>query len=331
MALYTLYGISYGATGGAKFVQVQSQRMNSAIQHLLEAGDGSVDAKHISVSEQKPTITFTSTDIKGVLDMFNTVPLSVWDGKAIQASPTTDGPLTLYFRKRGVGAAFLGTLSHVAVAVTAGLMRVTGIRATHPQAATIDVEVTVVWDGSANDPVTIQRLQNLPALDPTANVIWTLGPWKMQGVFIPDFTDMTIDIGSQVETVAADGNIWPTHAHISQRRPTISGTTLRADIIDKADGFDQIGAGGQGPAGFGILGVERTAATEIYLRKKLAGGGVVPDATAEHIKFAVNKGRMIWTDASAQTGQNAALSVQIMPIFDGTNAIIVVSTAVAIA
>lgn len=323
MALYTLYAMERGAT---IIGQIQNQQIGTGLAHILETVDGGVDAQFIAVSEQKPTVTFTTTSIKAVLDMLPLLDVSAID---ISASPV---PVILYFRQRGIGASFLGTFSHIKMTIYGGLIHWTNLRATHPQAATIDVTITVLQDtkktgGVQNDPITIVKEQSLGTA-PTSGGIWTVGPWYLNGTLVKQFSDMSIDPGLRVETLSADGEVWPEMGFVPERRPVISGTTTQMGILDKADGLD-LGAGGTLP-GLGLIGVGRTGITRVFLRKRASGSAVEADSAATHIRFDVAAGQIHWDDATARVGDNAALSVKITPIATGGNAPIAVNTAVAI-
>ncbi|KPL06084.1 hypothetical protein AMJ85_10710 [candidate division BRC1 bacterium SM23_51] len=72
--------------------------------------------------------------------------------------------------------------------------------------------------------------------------------------------------------------------------------------------------------GLSIAGKARTGITRAFLRKKALGGGLVPDATAEHVKLEVAEGRINPQEFGGDHQGQATLGLQVTPTYDGVNA-----------
>ncbi|UCG33297.1 MAG: hypothetical protein JSU68_01450 [Phycisphaerales bacterium] len=294
LAAYSLYAVGIGTEGTIR--QISAQGMDPAIQKALLSGDGSVEPTWASVIQQEPRATFTTTQIKTVLDL-------VWPyGYVI---PTNSQPLDLWFRKRAAGSTFASGSDHVKCTINKGLLVPQVIRATQGQPATIDCEVVILWDGT-NDPIVIEADQALDDLSPVVSEVYTLGPWWIDNVKYEDsIQDFTFDPGLRIETVKGGGKVWPLQASIHDHNAAMRCTLLDLSILDKT-------------ADLGVFGKAiSTGVTRAFLRKLVEGATYVPDTgtgNEVHILFDIDEAQVEWENFNAAHGENAALPILCTPL-----------------
>jgi len=297
--------------------QIQSQEIDPGIEELLEGGDGHIDAEHISVSRQRPLITFTTTALKTALGFCGL------GGKVIDlgANPVA-GPLDLYFRKRAAGSVFAAaTEAHLRLRIDVGLMYCTGIRATHPEAAQGTFAILAIYDPdpqTPNDPVQIMECgaqDALPTLAPSADGVWTVGPWWINGTeYDYDTRDFTLTPGIELGHIEGAGQIWPVSAYFSRRAATMEATFGDLGMFNAV----------------GLSGIARSGVTRAFLRRKAAGAALVADATAEHIRFDMAEGRITPTQVGGAHQGDLAIGLSARATWDQSNDPIAVATAVAV-
>jgi hypothetical protein len=113
----------------------------------------------------------------------------------------------------------------------------------------------------------------------------------------------------------ADGEVWPTEVFIMSRRPSITITSYDVAQINT----------------LGISGLAQSATdSHVYLRKMTENATRTADATAEHIQFSIDDGRAHVTNIGASQDAPHVASITLTPTYDGSNAIFVINTAVAI-
>jgi hypothetical protein len=110
---------------------------------------------------------------------------------------------------------------------------------------------------------------------------------------------------------AGDGQVWATYVSIQFRQPSFMLVTTDPTIIDT----------------FGIVGTAISASDVVlYLRKMAEGGTRVADDGGAHVSFTLDEGIITCEDVSANQDGIAQATLRVDPTFDGTNAIIVIST-----
>ncbi len=303
--VYTLYALQIGTT---VIDQIRSQTIDPGLTEMLESGDSSLDNLHVSVNNQSPTITFSTTALKKALDVCGVA------GLLIDEAGSSNG-IDLFFRKRAMGGGYAAGSSHLKLTVNLGVLIPTTLPATHPEAGSVEFMLYVVWDGT-NNPILIDKDQSV-SLSLAFSAIHTIGPWWINGVQLLGMTSMGVDFGLTVETKASDGEVWPRSAHIISRGASMTGTTRDLAVLDRT-------------ASLGILGVARSAQTRAFLRKKAAGAALVEDATAEHIRFDINAGRISPQQITGEHQADASTGILVTPIYDGSNAPIVYAADVAV-
>jgi hypothetical protein len=305
--IYTLYALD---VGGVVIDQIKSYAVDPGIQHMLISGDSSLDHKHVSVQSQTPTIRFRTDGIKKALNACGV------GGLAIDEAGSING-IDVWFRKRDMAGGFAAGASHIKMTVNLGVLAPITLTGNHPDAAEIEYVLSVLWDGT-NDPIVITKNQSLAALSPDVAAVHTIGPWWVRGTKLVGMRSLSVDFGLNVETKSSDGDVWPRSGHIVSRAAGVTGQTTDLVILDDTTGL-------------GIMGKVESGGTRAFLRKKEMGGGVVLDASAEHIRFTMAEGMISPQEASAEHQGDAIAGLQWVPTFDDVNAPIAYAADVAVA
>jgi hypothetical protein len=296
---YALSAVRIDKTADVIIDQITDQNLDPGVEELLEGGGGAIDGEHLSVSRQRPIITFTTTALETALGTCGLGGLVLDDGE-------TTGLIEFHFRKRLMGSTFAGASSHLILTVKYGFMYITGVRATHPNAAQATFAVVAIYDGT-NNPLTIVKAQTLPTLTSPADGIWTAGPVYINATkYDNDIRDFSLTPNINLGYVEGAGNVWPVSTYMQSRDAQMEFGMGDLALLDDATGL-------------GSLGVIQSGVTRAYLRKKIAGAGVVADNVASHIQFGMAEGRIRATQAGGAHQGDVAMTVNCRATWDGTN------------
>jgi hypothetical protein len=292
---WTIYAVQIGST---VIDQIESQGIDPAIEQILMNTGGGVFPRFSAVTRQVPMIRFSTTKIDAALTAIG------MGGLVIDQAGSTNG-VTVFFRKRVIGAGFAAGSSHLKAYVNLGLMTWGAVRASAGGNAVIDVELTCLWD-ETNSPI-VTTIAAADALTPTVADVFTVGPWWVNTTALgDDIVDFTLNGGFEIGTVGH--NVWPTNAHIRQQRPSMQCTSLDAGALKEASG------------GMGLAGKTRTGNTRAFLRKRIKGLQCELDAAEKHIEFDVAEGRIHIDDLTGNTDGDAAIQIVVTPNSDdGSN------------
>ena len=308
--IYTLYAVNIATTAAVDLFidQIVRQRISPGIQRILAGGSGSVDPTYVAVMDQKPTITFDTTALATVLASCGISGLKI-------DSDVDDVGAEFWFQKLEEGGTRATGANHRKMTVNEGLLVPVEIRAPHNGApATLSMSLAITWDGT-NDPIVLESSQSLTG-SPSVGEIFTAGPVMINGAEVEGIQETIIRFGLDVMTIGGSGSVWPTYAAIRAREPEIVFTTLDASHF----------------ATYGFSGTAQGATDSIvYLRKVAEGATRVANATAEHISFTLDEGMVHTQEVGGDHNNPQMPSLIFVPTYDGSNAIIVVNTATAIA
>lgn len=312
---FTLYAIKINGSSPFPTVidQILSQNIDPGLTEMLESGDSSLDNGHVSASNQAPTIRFSTSAIAKALDATGV-------GGLVIAAEETATSVDLYFRKRVLGSGFASGSEHLKMTVNLGVLVPVTVSGTHPDRAEIEYMLHVLYDGS-NDPILLDKEQTLPDLSPAISNIHTIGPWWVNNTKLIGMRSLTVNFGLNVATKASDGDVWPTSGYIESRGASMTGQTTDLEILDRTDGV-------------GILGTVQTGgefAIRAFLRKKVKGGQVLIDATAEHIRFSVAVSRVSPQEFGGEHQGDATAGLLVTPTAPVGNDPIVYTKGVAVA
>lgn len=308
---YVLYAVQVSTTaqaGTAVYIdQITNYNISTGLREIVEAADGSVDATFAAVMGADPVLTFTTSDLKALLD------LATGDGLHITSDEVDDPGVTLWLQALDEGGTRKSGANHIKVVIGNGILVPRIISATHdggPATATFDV-LPISSDGSTT-PVAVTGSVALEGT-PTVSALWTLGTCKVRNSDLPA-VDLTIDYGIDARREGADGLPYATYSYIMSRRPTITFTSPNVGAF----------------ATYGIAGLAVSATTVVYFRKMSEGGTRVAVATEEHISCTVAQGDISIRTISGAHGQRLGAAMQITPTYNDSNAVIAWDTTAAI-
>lgn len=280
--------------------------ISEGLQEVLAHGAGAVDPSFMSLLSIEPVISVTATELTKILAVFGN------DGLCIGSAQTyTD--VQFYFVQLGKCAPRLGSTNHIKVTMNEGLIIPTTLTASQGQTATLGLEFHASYDGT-NAPLSFATSQALPATAAISQQ-FTLGPVKINGTELLGVQQTTVNWGINLAKEKGAGQVYPTFIGITQRQPSIEVRTKKLTSIST----------------FGLTGTAQGATDSvIYFRKQSANGTLVADATSEHISVTIDDGIITVPTTGSQNNQTGDSTVKITPVYDGTNAIMAISSATAI-
>lgn len=307
---YGLFGVEIG---NGNVLPITQQSLPPGTEVRSETSSGRVYPEFQAVVAQKSSASFSTLAIAAALDMVGLI------GKDVS---TLTGGFSMWAEKHASGGTRAGASSHRKHNVALGLIVPGTLSVEHQGDATLPYDVLILGDGAGNDPVVITKAQTLPTL--TAGDIekerFTLGKVTIGGILLEGVTSVEIDFGIEAVTVGADSTIHDTFVSIHTIAPVITIKGIDLEWLDSA----KIPYQGKVATHTG------DDATSIYLRKRAVGGTLVPLGTAEHIKFTAD-GLATIENALDVSGNDTGEVNLVMPLrFDGTNAPLIVNTAIAI-
>lgn len=286
---------------------VDPQQVDFGTEVTLLYAAGAVDPTRAAVLKVQPKISFTATDIKAMLDA------GIWlDGFAIPQS-TTYTTVDVYATKSVESSVRATSTNQMRYRVTTGIIIPRTLTAQQGQAAKLACDIIPVFDGT-NAVIIPATGVSLPAT-PLIDECWTLGPASFNGTELDGLQGWTLNFGIEEELIFASGEVYPRRVHIKKRRPTIE-----FDLKDESAAVT-----------YGISGTAQGSTDSVFYLRKMTDNSVpVANATAEHISFTIDDG--ILTVGQWGGGNDASHAGKLMlnPKWDGSNAIIVKNTAVAI-
>lgn len=273
---------------------------NSLSQYMLQGG-GSLDPFGIVSLKSDQAINFVTTDFVTMLGVSGITPFTI-TGAGVKA----------YFRQLADGGVFTGGANDVLATSLKGRVHITGFSATQFGNASLNVSVIPTFDGT-NSPVNITTGATSPTLAVDTD-LFTLGTLSINSVLVP-ISSVSYDSGFKFESMGADGQPFNTEVFSLARNPKFTFTIHNASLpvtISK------------------LIGNSTGGDVIFYLRKYSLGGGMVPDATAQHIKFTMKAGMIHSEGITAQNLSVASLQIIVTPSFNGTDPIVAINTASAI-
>jgi len=258
-----LYGM--GLPSLALLAQLREHTNSMGIEDLIEYTAGHFEPLFVGSASHKPEISFDSTDLSGVLTATG------WNG-ASQAAGNVD----LYYKK----VTDLGTreadasLVHDRYRVAQSYLYWQSISASQGNPATISTRLAITYDG-VNAPIVAAGSVALAGTVATANS-FTLGPVKINGVFLNGVTDVRIEKNITPIELDADGEPFNTFFAIGQGQPVLTITTRESPSI--ANAVPQ--------------GVALTAIKFWFRRSHEMNGLNYADGAAQHVSFTGTVGRV---------------------------------------
>lgn len=297
--------IAEGGGGSEKIIdQVESSSLAMNPNKNIKSSAGDVDPTFACYGGFAPQFR-SSTE--AIAQFLAAVGIS---GLVISANPTSlynrGVDLTTGLRK--------GSSAHQKFAMNAGLIVPRQLTVGVQTPARISFDVIGVNAAGSTNPVTKSESVSLPVMNGVAEQFY-FGKAMINGSELEGVQDYTYDFGLSAVVKQGAGALYPQLIYIESRRPKLMFRVNDAEAL----------------ADLGLTGLAQGSTDSIvYLRKAAANGIRVADATTEHVSLAVDDGIITVPDKGGSHPSELSTSVEIDPIFDGANAIVVVSTATAI-
>ena len=296
---FTLYAATLN---GTLLDQIDSQDLDTGIEQFLLNFDGGVDPVYAAVKSHNPKISLSTTAIMRALDLCSINGLAMTAG-------------LFYFQKISQGSAPRDAgSSHVLLTAETGMILPRILQAGHDTPATMSYDILCKMN-AVNAPLVATKNVSLTG-SPVADEVFVAGPVFINGTELAGVQNINIDYGLNEFVMGGDGEVYTSFIGIMNRQPRITIELPDMDVL----------------ADLGIGGVAQDATDDsvVYLRKVDQDGLRVDDGTIEHISFTIDAGRISPKEGNAKPGDPASVGIEITPIFDGTNDIIVTDTSVAI-
>jgi hypothetical protein len=184
---------------------------------------------------------------------------------------------TVQFQKRVDGGAFAGTLSHVILTSTKGMLVPKTLSCDQDQdgGAELDLDYYAQYDGTltANQPTVPLAIATSQTLVDTPTFLskYFLGPIYLGAGLITAIVGWSLDFGLTYQTKRADGDLWPQVGSIVKRIPIFTFKILNTAYASTVSSLFVANPG---------------SALTFYLRQGTSGGARLADNAASHIKLA---------------------------------------------
>lgn len=305
MSVSTLHGLYAVEAGSAVIGGIVQCALATGTDIRADAANGEVYARNQSVIAQKVGGSFTSMAIQDALDV---IPVL---GKSIAA---LTGGLKVYAQQHAEGGTRTTGSNHRKFTILEGLIVPRTLTVQHQQDAQLPFDILATYDGT-NDPVQIADGAALPT-PLVDNERFTLGKVTIGSIVFTHVRSVEIEFGINAVTEGADSDVWDTFSSIRAIAPSITIRGVDASWLKSSN--------------VPLTGLAGTHAnTSIYLRKRSAAG-FVADGTAEHIKFTVDGYAVVDAILDASGSEPGETAIRMPLRYDGTNAPILVNTAIAI-
>lgn len=307
MALSTKYTLAAVQAAGTLISGIKNQSINFGIQAVANQSDSSPSPRFIATLRQAPAVEFLTNDVAAALGVAGYAGLRLTSGTV----------LNMFLQKVAAGGTreAAASLVHEKITLTEGILIPTSLQAGLDDFATIGYRAHAIYDGT-NAPLILTPNQALAGVGALA-AGFVAGPVSINGTSIGGIQSISVDFGIQVMLDYADDaeGQWPAFASIGEIRPR-----LRIETKDLA-----------AITALGLEGVAQTGTDSlVYLRGCENQEKRYANASAQHIKIAVDAGQAYLDQTAGPHNDAQVHTIVIDPVYDGTNAIIAITTGVAI-
>ena len=189
-----------------------------------EATSGEICARVMALISQKPTVDFTTEDIKAALTLCGPT------GGSLATSP-----LTLFGSHLLPGGSIDSAATHISLAAALGILYPTSLSCSHQGNASISYRADVFSADGATQPWTLSTAATLPTI--TQANLYTLKTAQIGGVTIGQETQVSVDFGLRVLTESSASNPLPEIASLRGVFPTISvSSSKQGNILSSLNG-----------------------------------------------------------------------------------------------
>jgi len=297
-----VFDIAAITLGGTTLSGIVDQSYTAGAEEMLLGSTGASNPSFLAVSAVKPTFSFTTLDVKAGLDVGGLL--------ATAYSSAVD----IYFRQRNFGGAYGdGTAaSSIKVSLSKSLLVPKTISANHNAEATISFDLYACSTDGSTSPVTITTAAAPYTPEKKNPDVWTVGSAEF-GAVVASVQSISVDTGAQVEQHGHSGTPYDQYIGVHEYRPKVSVECMN---ISNLSTITSVGA--------------LSADMSVFFRKMTLGGTRVATGTATHISLTSTGGMVFNRGTSGSHLSPATLSLEYIPVWDGSTSPIVVSTTSAI-
>lgn len=297
----TMYTLACMSINGTQINQVQEQGFDLGLGEIVQSSDGMIDPTYSAIMSAKPKFSFKTTDIAGILAIAAFSPVNI-----------TANVIAYYQQITAQGLRASGSV-HRSATIAAGMVVLRRISTSQNASAVAEFDIIALSADGLADAIVLANNVALPTLTGTA-VMFTLGPLKIAATMYDGLQSFDMDIGLKDVTIMHSGLVYPTRAHCEQRLPHLRWKHNDASLI----------------AILGQTGLAASGSCVQFLRKMTAQGTRVANITTQHIGFTITKGIYKPLRLAGGNPKEQVIDLDLNPVYDGTNAIVAVSTAIAI-
>jgi len=300
--LGTIYGIELGPTllGG-----VTAHSLNNGVECQTEPTSGEVYPRANFITAMKPGAAFSTTQLKTFIDACTLFGVDI---------TTLTGRLKLYIQKMATAGARASGSVHRRFTINQGVILPRSISCRHQQDAMIQAEAIATYDGT-NNPIVEADTVAVPT--GLSEQRYSLGPVTIGSVTIDGHRSVDIDLGLDVVREGAVSEIWDKEVSIRTIAPKIRISGVDYEWLKSSN----IPFTGKAAA---------HADTKIYFRKKKDASSFETDVTAAHVKLTTAGLCYIVDPFKGDGNAPGEITLALDTKYDGTNAPIIVSTAIAV-
>jgi len=301
--LYTMSYIDIDTASGASvdLFQLLNWSPDPGIANLILGGAGEVNNTFVTTTGQAPSLSFVTSQLDTALDGIALTGLII-------DSDADDEGFVAFLKKYAEGGTRASGANQMSLTVNEGLLVPRQLTASLGGVATISYDLFVTYDGT-NLPVVVSVTDTITPT-PVADQAFTLGPIVSNGTNLEGVQSVTVDFGLSVVVQRSPSDLYPTFVAIDKQQPTISFVTTMADYLNTLS----------------MLGAAVSASDFIvYLAKQTEGANRAAYNASTHISITVDEG-VIQPAASTFGPGPALMNWNCVPTYDGTNAVLVIST-----
>lgn len=277
--------------------QIQNQSINPGIQDMILSGSGDVNNKFAAILAENPVFSFTTTAIDTALGACGI------NGTAI----TSSNRLTFWLEQLAQGGIKTSGSNHIKITADAGLLYPTRIDASQDSPATIGYSCQLTDNSSSGSApftkTTAQALSGTTHHDEG----FTLGSLVVGATTIHAIQNASIDFGIQLKVVRGSGLVFPIHASIMMRHPTITLRNVDAAVL----------------ATIAMTGTDLSSGATVNLRKINKNSST---STTEGMSFTMAGGLAYTSSISGQHGSEQMFDITLRPTDEGTDDIIEIAS-----
>ena len=288
-------GIVNCGTPAKSIAGLMSLGVSPGVAHVLTGG-GDVDPKDIYTMDIRSAIALQTSQI------------SLVGSFGISGSAVVN--FDAYFQKhKNLDTREIYSASkHLKVGIAAGFCLPGVLRCDQGGVASLDLRCHALSADGDAAAVVVTKNQAMPASG-DATELFTLGPVTLNGTEV-HCEGVEVDFGIEERVLSVRGEVYPTLAYIVSRRPVIRIRSPEIDVLDT----------------YVITGTTQSATDSVIVfRKMTAKGTRVAAATAEHVSITVDDGEITIDNHGGDAGDEIGSDILLTPVYDGTNAILVVS------